>query len=74
MLGPHLAEARGATRGSEDKALFEANMRTQLTVWGTGGANGDSEVSDYANREWSGLLSSFYVPRYAPHPGRDNSS
>ena len=64
MLGPRLAEARAAARvAAASAALFEANLRTQLTVWGTGGVDGDSEVSDYANREWGGLVSSFYVPR-----------
>jgi hypothetical protein len=71
MLGPRLAEARATAQGSEAEALFEANLRRQLTVWGTGGADGDSEVSDYANREWGGLLSSFYAPRHARHPSRD---
>ena len=64
MLGPRLAEARGAARNDADAAaLFEANLRTQLTVWGAGGDDGDSEVSDYANREWGGLIGSFYAPR-----------
>ena len=63
MLGPRLAQARAAARGPDAAALFEANLRTQLMVWGAGGVDGDSEVSDYANREWGGLISSFYVPR-----------
>jgi hypothetical protein len=31
---------------------------------GTSAAAGDSEVSDYANKEWSGLIASFYLPRW----------
>lgn len=34
----------------------------QITIWGTS-ANGDSEVNDYANKEWAGLISAFYHPR-----------
>ena len=34
----------------------------QITIWGTS-ANGDSEVNDYANKEWAGLISGFYHPR-----------
>ena len=64
MLGPRLAEARGAARGADAAAVFEANLRAQLTVWGAGGVDGDSEVSDYANREWGGLVGSFYAPRW----------
>ena len=32
MLGHPLAEARAAARNSEDKILFERNLRTQLTI------------------------------------------
>lgn len=34
----------------------------QITVWGTSD-DGDSEVSDYANKQWAGLLSTFYHAR-----------
>jgi hypothetical protein len=44
--------------------IYEWNLRTQLTIWGTSAAAGDSEVSDYANKEWNGLISSFYLPRW----------
>ncbi len=36
----------------------------QITIWGTS-ADGDSEVNDYANKEWAGLISGFYHPRCA---------
>ena len=64
MLGSRLAEARKAARGTGAVGLFKVNLRTQLTVWGAGGVDGDSEVSDYANREWGGLISGFYAPRW----------
>eukprot|EP00879_Flechtneria_rotunda_P012049 GHRR01012584.1.p1 GENE.GHRR01012584.1~~GHRR01012584.1.p1 ORF type:complete len:506 (+),score=227.61 GHRR01012584.1:2258-3775(+) len=44
--------------------FYEWNLRTQLTIWGTSSAAGDSEVSDYANKEWSGLVGTFYLPRW----------
>lgn len=45
---------------------YEWNLRTQLTIWGTSDApGGDSEVSDYANKQWAGLVSGFYAPRWA---------
>jgi len=62
LLGPRLAEARAAGRTSEESDLYEWNLRTQLTVWGTS-PRGGSEVEDYANREWAGLISSYYKPR-----------
>ncbi|KAF8069596.1 hypothetical protein HT031_001713 [Scenedesmus sp. PABB004] len=54
------AEGRAALAG-----LYERNLRMQLTIWGTSSAAGDSEVSDYANKEWAGLISGFYAPRWA---------
>ena len=34
----------------------------QITIWGTGD-DGESEVHDYANKEWAGLMQSFYKGR-----------
>ncbi|CAL5229140.1 g12413 [Coccomyxa viridis] len=63
LLGPRLAEARAAGHTSEESGLYEWNLRTQLSVWGTS-PKGGSEVEDYANREWAGLISSYYKPRW----------
>lgn len=62
LLGPRLAEARTAGHTKEVSDLYEWNLRTQLSVWGTS-PKGGSEVEDYANREWAGLISSYYKPR-----------
>lgn len=62
MLGPKLEEARGAGHSEEEARLYEWNLRTQLTVWGTSDAGG-SQIEDYANREWAGLISSYYKTR-----------
>jgi hypothetical protein len=63
------AAAACSAAGTEEQqqqlaALYEWNARTQLTIWGTSAVAGDSEVSDYANKEWSGLIASFYLPRW----------
>ncbi|CAJ2509978.1 Uu.00g058780.m01.CDS01 [Anthostomella pinea] len=56
-----------ATAGSVNTSLiaqvasfYEYNARNQITLWGptTG------QVSDYASKQWAGLLSSYYVPRW----------
>ncbi len=39
--------------------------RRQITVWGTSDAGGSS-IEDYANKQWSGLMGSFYRGRCAP--------
>ncbi|BDA50506.1 Alpha-N-acetylglucosaminidase [Coccomyxa sp. Obi] len=64
LLGPKLEEVRRAGHSGAEARLCEWNLRTQLTVWGTSDAGG-SEIEDYANREWAGLISSYYKPRWA---------
>ena len=61
-MGPKLEEARAAGHSEEEARLYEWNLRTQLTVWGTSDAGG-SQIEDYANREWAGLISSYYKTR-----------
>ncbi len=43
--------------------------RRQITVWGTSDAGGSS-IEDYANKQWSGLMGSFYRGRCAPPAAR----
>jgi alpha-N-acetylglucosaminidase len=47
---------------SYEKDLFERNARTQITFWGPD--NPASTLRGYANKDWSGLLKSFYFPRW----------
>ncbi|KAK3647732.1 hypothetical protein LTR56_007961 [Elasticomyces elasticus] len=39
--------------------FYEYNARNQVTLWGPTG-----QISDYASKQWSGLISSYYVPRW----------
>ncbi|EIE20595.1 hypothetical protein COCSUDRAFT_37819 [Coccomyxa subellipsoidea C-169] len=64
LLGPKLEEASSAGHTEAEARLYEWNLRKQLTVWGTSDTGG-SEIEDYANREWAGLISSYYKPRWA---------
>jgi alpha-N-acetylglucosaminidase len=52
-----MARAWGQTE--EEKTLLEFNARNQVTLWGPRG-----EIADYASKQWSGLLSSYYLPRW----------
>ncbi|MBP2000201.1 alpha-N-acetylglucosaminidase [Paenibacillus shirakamiensis] len=63
MLGPWLEEARARGRTEEEKRNFEYNARTLITLWGP--ASSSIKLHDYSHREWSGLLSSFYAPRWS---------
>ncbi len=62
LLGNWLAEAKGMATAEEEKTLFEKNARTQITYWGPD--DPATELHDYANKEWSGLLRDFYLPRW----------
>lgn len=44
---------------SSDAAYYEYNARNQLTLWGPTG-----EISDYASKQWAGLVSTYYAPRW----------
>ncbi|MCW1922268.1 alpha-N-acetylglucosaminidase C-terminal domain-containing protein [Luteolibacter arcticus] len=60
LLGTWLSDARSWGGTAAEKDLCERNARLLLTTWG----NSVSDLNDYANREWAGLLSGFYRPRW----------
>lgn len=60
MLGKWLADAKNRGTNQSEKELFEVNARTQITIW----SFQNSELHEYAHKEWSGLLSDFYKPRW----------
>lgn len=60
LLGPWLADARSWGETPAEKNLCERSARLLLSTWG---AN-TSDLNDYANREWAGLISGFYRPRW----------
>lgn len=60
MLGKWLAESRERGTSETEKNLFEYNARTQITTWSFRNSN----LHEYSHREWSGLLSDFYKPRW----------
>ena len=60
MLGKWIADARERGTNNAEKDLFEYNARTQVTTW----APRNSDLHEYAFKEWSGLLSDFYQPRW----------
>lgn len=59
MLGKWIDDARSWGADDREKAYFEKNARTIITIWG-----GDGELLDYANRQWNGLLRDYYLPRW----------
>lgn len=63
LFGPLLQEARSHGGSLMEKQLMEWNLKLQVTIWGES-PTGDTELSDYANRQLSGLMSSYYRERW----------
>lgn len=63
MLGPWLADARKSGVDNAEAGRLEHDARSLLTVWGNR-AGFDAGLSDYANREWAGLVDTYYAPRW----------
>ena len=60
MLGTWLSEAEKVGCSPSEKQMFVQNAKRQITTW----TDVDSDLHDYANKEWSGLLIDFYLPRW----------
>jgi alpha-N-acetylglucosaminidase len=62
LLGRWLEKAKRLGRTAAEKAYFEWNARTQITLWSH--REGSKMLRDYAAREWQGILEDFYRPRW----------
>jgi alpha-N-acetylglucosaminidase len=59
LLGVWLADARSWGATPAEKDLCERNARELLTTW-----TSHDNITDYANRQWNGLLGDFYYHRW----------
>ena len=62
LLGVWLEKAKRHGKSQGEKAYFEWNARTQVTLWAS--REGAVQLRDYAAKEWQGLLEDFYRPRW----------
>ncbi|WP_316798100.1 alpha-N-acetylglucosaminidase [Pedobacter frigidisoli] len=60
MLGPWVSQARAWGTTAKERSLYEMNAKDLITLWG----DAKSPLNEYACRQWSGLLSDFYKPRW----------
>ena len=60
LLGRWLRDARRWATTDDERALYEWNARTQITLWGPR----DSLLHEYAEKQWAGMLRGFYGPRW----------
>jgi alpha-N-acetylglucosaminidase len=59
LLGNWLENAKGWGTTPQEKDLFEWNARRVLTLWGE-----TTLLRDYSRRNWAGMFSGFYMPRW----------
>ena len=60
LLGTWLEMAKDLGDDNAESKLYEYNARNQITLWGPRG-----EIRDYANKQWSGVVSDYFKPRWA---------
>ncbi|MCX4695793.1 alpha-N-acetylglucosaminidase [Streptomyces sp. NBC_01408] len=69
LLGRWLNAARsgGSDRAEQDR--YEYDARSVLSVWGRRSTSEGGFLHDYANREWSGLITELYARRWEVYFG-----
>jgi alpha-N-acetylglucosaminidase len=61
-LGRWIREARAIGGTKTQKDLYEKNARSLISIWGP--YDPDAIQYDYAARQWNGMVSTFYKPRW----------
>ncbi|WP_327169153.1 alpha-N-acetylglucosaminidase [Streptomyces subrutilus] len=69
LLGGWLDGARAAGADAAERGRYEYDARSILSVWGRRGTSEGGFLHDYANREWHGLVSELYGPRWETYFG-----
>ena len=70
LLGRWLNAARAWGTTTAEADLYEKNARDLITLWG----DKNSPLNEYACKQWSGLISTFYKPRWAAFFGEVEDS
>lgn len=63
-LGRWTESARSCGGSQAEKERWEENARRLITTWGHREAADGGGLRDYGHREWQGLISDFYIPRW----------
>ncbi|MCM1293408.1 MAG: alpha-N-acetylglucosaminidase [Bacteroides sp.] len=63
-VGRWIEDARRCGKDTAESDLMEWNARVQITTWGPRAASEQGHLHDYSHREWQGLLSDLYAPRW----------
>ncbi|MGW6455951.1 alpha-N-acetylglucosaminidase [Streptomyces sp. NPDC055078] len=62
LLGPWLEDAKRLATSPEEAVELERTARVMLTTWGDRVVAG--QLSNYANRDWHGLIGDVHVPQW----------
>jgi alpha-N-acetylglucosaminidase len=62
QLNTWLKQASDFGKTPAEKKLAIKNAKMQITYWGPD--NPSTDLHEYANKEWSGLMKNFYLPRW----------
>ena len=60
LMGKWIEDARAWGSTPEEKDYYETDARLLITCWGHKGKH----LTDYANRDWNGLIGGYYIPRW----------
>jgi alpha-N-acetylglucosaminidase len=59
LLGTFLESAKAVGQTEQEQLSYAFNAKNQITLWGPNG-----EISDYANKQWSGVVMDYLYPRW----------
>jgi alpha-N-acetylglucosaminidase len=75
LLGRWIAQAKRWGTNDAERRLYEWNARNLITLWGTKCTEGENDdLNLYAYKEWEGMFSSYFLPRWEAFFARLNAS
>lgn len=75
LLGPWLEAATQWATTAAERRLYEWNARNLITMWGTTCTDGQTDdLNLYAHKQWQGMFSDYYLPRWEEFFRRLNRS
>src|SRR5690242_6099254 len=57
LLGKWIQDAKSWAASPDEQAYYERDARSIITIWG-------GTITDYAGRQWNGLMRDYYLPRW----------
>jgi len=75
LLGRWIADAKRWGTTDAERRLYEWNARNIVTLWGTKCTEGENDdLNLYAFKEWEGMFTSYFLPRWQAFFTRLNAS